>query len=429
MPVWTLATTDVDVPTVLDGPMTSSRLAELRTGLAALANTAIATLEAHPVPKGLDRSRGIALDAASPLAKHLSQLISQTAKSTSGAGANIGTTGEVLYRMVVPGKVAAQVGKGLVSPMASKVGGGIHSALVGSSGIAAQATFVPVAANGSAAAGAAVGSAGTAAVAAGGVGALTIAAPLVLMAVAVGVSAHAEQQRQQSMQRITDLLEQLHDAALDSERSELDGCRDAIEKATALVLDQGRIGVSLGLDSAVHAISKAIAAADRRLAQWNKSLEDLPVGPVEVATLVKSFPGIEQSGGKFHAHLELARLAITLKQRVIVLQAVEHAQLDQGNSFESFLRTLRADQQRVTTLMSGIESVLLELSRLELTRSRGWAHRFFTPNEVDELIGTAYRLRELGDGVAPATATQPDVVIEVARETNGSVIVFPAQAA
>ena len=48
--------------------------------------------------------------------------------------------------MVVPAKVAAQMGKGIVRPMTSKAAaGGIHSALVNSSGIAAQATFVPVA--------------------------------------------------------------------------------------------------------------------------------------------------------------------------------------------------------------------------------------------------------------------------------------------
>jgi hypothetical protein len=60
--------------------------------------------------------------------------------------------------MVVPAKVAAQVGSGLIKPMASKAAsGGVHSALMGSSKIAAQATFVPVA--GTAATAGAVGGA------------------------------------------------------------------------------------------------------------------------------------------------------------------------------------------------------------------------------------------------------------------------------
>ena len=67
VPVWTLATGDVQVPQIAgNGPMTAERLAELRNVLAALADSPIATLEVHPLPDNLDRSRGIPLDAASP---------------------------------------------------------------------------------------------------------------------------------------------------------------------------------------------------------------------------------------------------------------------------------------------------------------------------------------------------------------------------
>ena len=115
------------------------------------------------------------------------------------------------------------------------------------------------------------------------------------MAVAVGVCAYADRQRQQAIEHITELLEQLHEQKLDDERSELDGCRDAVDKATAILLDQGKLGVSLGLDSAVHAMGKALAAADRRLAHWQSALDNLPHGKaVEVDTLTKSFPGIDE---------------------------------------------------------------------------------------------------------------------------------------
>lgn len=145
--------------------MTAERLAELRSVLAALADQPIATLEVHPLPDGLDRSQGISLDAVSPLAQHLSQLITQSAHSSSTA-AKATAAGEGLYHMVVPAKVAAQLGQGLVRPMASKaVAGGIRGPLVNSrGGIVAGATFMPV--GKAAAAGAAGGAGATAGVAA-----------------------------------------------------------------------------------------------------------------------------------------------------------------------------------------------------------------------------------------------------------------------
>lgn len=420
VPFWTLATqTTAVVPNIAnDESMTPERLGELRTVLAALADAPIATLEAHPMPHDLDRTRGLHLDSTSPLATHLSQLISQASNAAPKAVAGAG--GDVLYRMVVPAKVAAQVGTGLLKPMASKAGG-VHSALMGSSGIAAQARFVPVAA-GNATAAAGVGAA------AAGAGALTIAAPLVLMAVAVGVSAHAEQQRQQAIENITTLLEKVHSDALQRERSALNGCRSAIEKATAILLDQGRIGASLGLDSAVHAIDVGLADAEERLKKWQRALGELHGGPVGLQKLNKEFAGIDQGGGEFRTQLELAELAIALKKRVIILQAVEHAQLDPSNPFEKFVGALRSDQKRVTELESGIAATLRQLSTIKLDRSRGLRDVVYTPAEVDTLLRASYQLRELGEGVS-ADNGPSDVAIEIARSADGSVLVFPAIAA
>lgn len=433
VPVWTLATGDVRVPTLTMGePMTAERLTELRGALAALADHPIATLEVHPLPDKFDRSRGIPLDAASPLAQHLSQLIAQSARH-SPVAATATAADEVLYRMVVPAKVAAELGQGIVRPMRSKtVAGGIRGPIMGARGIVGQASYVPV---GQAATAGAVGGAGATAGAAAAGGtvaggtALIVAAPLVLMAVAVGVSASAEHQRQQAIEHITELLEQLHEQKLEDERSELDGCRDAIDKATAILLDQGKLGVSLGLDSAVYAIGKALAAADRRLDKWQKALDKLPDGKaVEVDTLTEAFPGIDGNGGTFRAHLELAALAIALKRRVIVLQAVEHAQGDPGNLFENFACALKADQRRLDKRESSIADVLLRLSTLELGRPRGWRAPVFTSFEVDRLVRAVNRIHSLSDGVT-ANNRATDLVIEIARNKDGSVFVLPAQAA
>lgn len=426
VPVWTLATGDVRVPAVVgDEPMTAERLAELRGVLAVLADEPIVTLEAHPLPDKLDRGRGMPLDAASPLAQHLSQLITQSARGSSGA-ATATAAGEGLYRMVIPAKVAAQLGQGLVRPMMVKgASGGVTGTFVSATTgkIVANAKLVPVGT--AATAGAAGGAGATAGVAVAGSAALTVAAPLVLMAVAVGVSAHADSKRQQAIEHITELLEQLQEQELDNERNDLDGCRDAIDKATAILLDQGKLGVSLGLDSAVHAIGKALSAADRRLAKWRHALDELPDGKaVEIGTLTKPFPGIDEDGGLFRAHLELAALAIALRRRVNVLQAVEHAQSDPGNLFENFTRALKADQQRLDKLEADIAGVLVRLSALELARPQG-LRPVFTTGEVDRLMRTAYRLRALADGVTVDNRAT-DVAVEIARDKDGSVVVFPA---
>ncbi|MGW4023386.1 hypothetical protein [Streptomyces sp. NPDC005009] len=428
VPVWTLATGDVQVPAVAgDGPMTAERLAELRGVLAALADRPIATLELHPLPDKLDRGRGISLDAASPLAQHLSQLIAQSARSSAAAKAT--ASGEGLYRIVVPAKVAKQLGQGALCLMPSKaVTGGARASVVNpvTGKIVSGVTYVPV--GKTATAGAAGGAGATAGVATAGSAALTVAAPLVLMAVAVGVSAHADAKRQEAIEHITELLEQLQADKLDDEHSALNGCRPAIDKATAILLDQGKLGVSLGLDSAVHAIDTALSKADIRLARWTSALDRLPDGaPVEIGTLTESFPGVDEQGGTFRTHLELAALAIALKRRVNVLQAVELAQSEPDNLFENFTRALRGDEERLDELEKGLAGVLLRLSALQLARPKS-VRPVLTTGEVDRLMRTAYQIRGLGDGVAVG-GRPTDVAIEIARDKDGSVVVFPALAA
>ncbi|MFH9294580.1 hypothetical protein [Streptomyces sp. NPDC017520] len=429
VPVWTLATADVRVPGLTAGEsMTAERLAELRGALAALADEPIVTLEVHPLPDKIARGRGIPLDAASPLAQHLSQFITQSTRSSLTA-ARATASGENLYRMVVPAKVAAQFGQGTVCSMVPRGAvGGIYGELVDSTGrIASKATFVPV--GGAAAAGTVGGAGATAGAAAAGGTALTVAAPLVLMAVAVGVSAHADRRRQQAVEHITELLERLHEEKLDDERSTLDGCRGAIDKATAILLDQGKLGVSLGLDSAVHAIDTALSKADGRSTRWQGALDGLREGEaVELGTLTKAFPGVDDHGGTFRTHIELAFLAIALKRRVVVLQAVEHAQSNDGNPFENFTRELRRDQQRLDDLESSIAGVLVRLSALELARPSGLRAPVFTTGEVDRLMSATHRIHQLGRGVTVNRRTT-DVAIAIARDKDGSVVVFPASPA
>jgi hypothetical protein len=121
---------------------------------------------------------------------------------------------------------------------------------------------------------------------------------------------------------------------------------------------------------------------------------------------------VDDQGGTFRTHLEPAALAVALKRRVNVLQAVEHAQSDPGNLFENFTRALKRDQQRLDELESGIAGVLVRLSALELARPNG-LRPVFTQSEVDRMMRAAHRIHQLGDGVTVDNRTT-DVASEIA---------------
>src|SRR3954453_16368707 len=119
VPIWTLSTSQATtiVPAVADqSTLTPERLTELRSALATFSSAPLVTLEAHPLAKKRGRSAGLPLDAMSPLAQELSHLIAANAKSVP-AVAQVAESSEVLYRMVIPAKLAAQVSKGLLKPM------------------------------------------------------------------------------------------------------------------------------------------------------------------------------------------------------------------------------------------------------------------------------------------------------------------------
>ena len=51
-----------------------------------------------------------------------------------------------------------------------------------------------------------------------------------------------------------------------------------------------------------------------------------------------------------------------------------------------------------------------------------------TRKQVDGLLETSYRLRDLGDGVV-ATTSNHEVVIEIEKHSDGTLLVLPARAA
>lgn len=429
VPVWTIGTdagkaSHADALLAGAEGLTAERLQQLRAALTAFADTPIATLEAYPMPSNASLEHGIVLSAASPLANHLADLITRTTQSAPDLVKAVAPSGETLYRMVLPAKVAGEMGAGILRSMPSKaVASGIHSAVMDRVGIVAQASFVPVAA---AEAGAAT-AVGTGAAAAGAAGLLTVAAPLVLLAVAVGLSAHAEQQRRLAIERLTELVEKLHQANLDDERNKLDGCRPAIDKATAVLLDEGLVGLSIGLDSAANIIDTAVAAARNRADTWRKSLERLQSTGAESDDVEKAFPGISHHDGEFRAHLRLAALAITLKRRVAVLQAVEHAQLSNGNRFPRFVESLDRDQAAVDRLESDLIEILDGISRIPLRSPGRLLDTLMTRTQVNDLLDFSRQLRQLAEEESMTPDEPGEIAIEMVRRPDASLIVLPAQ--
>lgn len=430
VPVWTLATEPGKISRASELPvdhkgMSPERLAGLRQALAAFLDTPLVTVEAYPLPAATDVRGGRLLDAASPLATELRKLLKVPA---GGPTAGTATSTETLYRMVVPRSVAAQLGDGLVRPMPSTaVAGGVYGDILGKAGIVRKATFVPVAADASrpGVTGAVSGTAKAATTA----GIVTAATSFVLLAVATAASVYAEEQRRRAMERVTELLEELTAENLDAERDRLHGATAAVERATALLLDKGEAGHSLGLDAAVHTVDTAIAAARRRAGAWRAKVAAFSADGVEVADLVRAFPGIDKPDGAFRVELRLASLAIATKRRVAVLQAVEHAQKSPELSFRRFTGMLQDEQRSVDELQDGLHALLGALADLRLRApTKSFTDRLLTQGEVNNLLAWPGRLRQLAAEEAVPVSDLPDIEIGLVEKEDGKVLVLPTRA-
>jgi hypothetical protein len=159
------------------------------------------------------------------------------------------------------------------------------------------------------------------------------------------------------------------------------------------------------------------------------ALDAFGEGRVDVADLDATFGGITEEGGEFRAHLELAALAIALKRRVNVLQGVEAGQSDPGNPFESFVRSLNADQRRIDELEQRITNVLLRLSSLKVGPPKRLSGKVMTRGQVDGLLDASYRIRALADGIPAAAVPAAEVVIDIEKHSDGTLLVLPARAA
>lgn len=435
--VWALTTDTSKTPSQVavnanSRTFDARRLEDLRGALTGLLETPLVTLEAYPLAEAAKVPDGARLlSSTSPLALELSNLIARSADSLSKVAPTAAESGETLYRMVVPASVAAQVTRGAVRAMpAANVVGGVRSPLLGAMGVVGHAAFVPVAAGveGGAVAGAAGVAGGVAAVGGASV-AITVAAPLVLMAVLAGVSVYAERQRAQAFDRLTDLVGSLKRENLDREFHELNGCLRSLNGATALLVDRGQIGQTLGIGEAAHTINVAVQRAASDLRRWRRSLEMLKASKkIDVAALIREFPGIEQPDGEFQARIRLAVFAAAMEKRLALLQAVEHADMTPDVSLDHFLAHLESGLDEVRELESGIADFLRDLSKIQLVANRKVTDRVMTRAEVDRLLQWPSRLRTLAEVEAPSPEVAGDLEIGLLRDADGNVRVLSLQA-
>jgi hypothetical protein len=413
LPFWILGSgpgepLPVDVRLKAEG-LTADKLRQLRSALAAFADDPPVTLERYELPAGTVTG-GHAVAQGAPILKHLAAIVGPKAAVTTRTSAG----GETLYRMVVDQSVAGQLAQGLARPMEAG-GGGIYSAVLGKGGIVANARFVPAAA----AEGGGVGLAAAGGGAAIGLGgAVVAAAPFVILAVAAASAIYTEEQRRRALERIESSLKELLKNDLDQEMAAINGAMPALAKATSLLVDDGRLGASLGIDSAAYAIDTAIERARNRTQRWLQDVSRLSQGTT-VDQIEKSFPGVKDGDGRFVAELRMAGLAVAAKRRIMVLQAVEHAQINQGLSLKRFLAEIEREATALDELEASLIDLLTKLSELPIRVGSGIRGRILLAHDADELLKWPERLRDLRRREAPRVNSPGHIEIGIVLGTDG----------
>lgn len=428
IPVWNLvAENSIELSQVADSmpnvSMSPERLDHLRKLLTSFSDSPVATLEMHKLEAPTDAGAGVPLSSTSPLAKALAELVANTPEARnlfkvgSSAPRSAAQGSEVLYRMVVPTELSGKLKSGALRSMSAKgAKDAIHSQIVGGGRIAGNASFVPVS-------GARATVTGASAV--GVAGALTVAAPLVLFAVAAAATAQAERKNSEAIDEIRRLLEKEQERELEKELSSLDACGESIDNAVNVLLDKGQVGHSLGLDSASNRLSELVHRTRRRLERWQTSLQGLQNSRVDIKTLEVEFPGVLSGQGEFMVHLEIAKRGIALYKRLLVVQAVEHAQnSDVGNLFANFLEKLHRDEQKINQLESDVLHLLKGISNLELSPERRLRNRFtYTQSDLELFVEQTLKLKSLADVPFQELPTD-EMVIEIEQHGDGSLVVF-----
>jgi hypothetical protein len=425
-PVFLVSSEALEAPDATPPPLTlpevldEDGLRRARNLLEAYYDTKLVSIEAHVAPALDDADTGHLLAATSPLARELQNLIASSGAKMPTAMQN---STEVLYRMIVPARLAAGFASGGLSVTGSAAEGFL-SGVRNASHIAGHVRYVPVV-GGAAAAGFGAEGAAAAAGASGMAAAVTAAAPLVLAAVAVGAAVWAEKQQRESRQRIEGHLEELQRYNLMTELNELNSTLVSVDQCTALLLDEGTIGHTAGIDGATQNIHKAVSNFESRLRTWRSRLDGYG-GKVRPSQLKKDFKGSSEEAGEFVTQLRLGALALALERRLLPIQAVEAAQKEPLRPLVRFSASLRQREAHLQEIEKATRKLLIDVSHLEMQPDDGLTDQLLTRSEAKGLLRWSGRLHRLAETESPApVASAAPVELRVLRAPNGGLRVLP----
>lgn len=321
------------------------------------------------------------------------------------AGGNLAGNATTLFRLELPTGSTLQ-------NLVPAIGGGFRGLVKsGETGkIAGQARLIPVA-----------GAAGGATVALG---------PLIgLMALSVGTEMLARRQQDKKLEAIHRGVQMLKRDAEEKDAAKLKGAAQALETATAAILDKIEVPQSVGLGSACNDLRIIKNQALGWLERWEgRAAEDLKGGPVSFGKMRRVLAGAdaEDSAYKnFPRQIETLYRALVLDSRALVLTSAEAALRSGDETLHHLQDRLRRSLQENAETQDRMRELLWQLAENPVTSSLPAAPK--TGERVAELATALARL-------AAAAARMPDApailtpanrqVLELCREQDGTLRVL-----
>jgi hypothetical protein len=351
-----------------------------------------------------DAQWGPALRGVSALGQQLGAIVTRAGQP------GVLSAGSTLFRLELPSGSTLQ-------NLVPAVGGGFRGLVrnADSAHIAGQARLIPVA-GGATAAGVALG-------------------PLVgLMALSVGAEMLARHQQDKKLDGIRRGVQALNQAAEETTRAELDSAEQALEDASAAILDRIDVPSSIGLGSARTNLRVIKNRGLAWLAEWEQ----------RAAAVDRDGTGIsygdmrEVLGGKdsrdaylnFPKRIETLYRALALDSRAVVLTGAEAALRKENQTLSHLQDRLRSELSRNAELQDRLRQLLWSLTADPVT--------FSLPAKLDTGKRVA-RLQRTLNGLAIAAAQMPDApavlnssnrqVTEILRKPDGTLhVLSPARA-
>ena len=103
----------------------------------------------------------------------------------------------------------------------------------------------------------------------------------------------------------------------------------------------------------------------------------------------------------------------------MVLQAVEHAQINQGLSLKRFLAEIEREATALDELEASLTDLLTRLSELPIRVGGGIRDRILLSKDADELLKWPERLRELRKREAPRVNSSGHIEIGIVLGADG----------